>query len=488
MESERHRQYLEALARRAMEEKGLRPEFPTAALKEAERLSPAGPGGHGVRDLRGLPWCSIDNDDTRDLDQLTVAEPLDGAARVRVAIADVDVLVEQGSAIDEHARTNTTSVYTVARVFHMLPERLSTGLTSLNEGEDRRTIVVELVVQRDGSTADEDVYPAVVRNRAKLTYAGVAAWLDGGGPLPQGMADIPELVEQIRLQDAAAQRLRRLRHECGALDLRRNDVQPVLRGNRVETLQNDDSDRAKELIQDFMITANSTMARFLESRRLPSLRRIVRQPRRWDRIVDLARLTGDRLPSEPDSGALSEFLARRREADPDAYPELSLAVVKLIGSGEYVADLPEDPAPGHFGLAVEDYTHATAPNRRYPDLVTHRILKAALAGRPTPYGSEELRELARHCTEQENNAQKVERQVRKSAAALLLEDRLGDTFRAVVTGASEKGTWVRIFHPAVEGRLERGFQGLDVGDCLTVRLIDLDVERGFIDFARERHG
>ncbi len=472
-----------------MEEKGLQSEFSTAALKEAEGLSPAGPDGHGVRDLRGLPWCSIDNDDTRDLDQLTVAEPLGGGAtRVRVAVADVDVLVDQGSAIDEHARTNTTSVYTVARVFHMLPERLSTGLTSLNEGEDRRALVVEFVVQEDGATADEDVYPAVVHNRAKLTYTALAAWLDGAGPLPEGMAGVPDLTEQIRLQDAAAQRLRRLRHERGALDLRRNDVHPVLRGNRVETLQNDDSDRAKELIQDFMITANSTMARFLESRRLPSLRRIVRQPRRWDRIVDLARQTGDRLPSEADSQALSEFLARRREAAPDAYPELSLAVVKLIGSGEYVADLPEDPAPGHFGLAVEDYTHATAPNRRYPDLVTHRILKAALAGRPTPYGSDELRELARHCTGQENNAQKVERQVRKSAAALLLEDRLGDTFRAVVTGASEKGTWVRIFHPPVEGRLERGFQGLDVGDCLTVRLIDLDVERGFIDFARERHG
>lgn len=472
-----------------MEEKGLLPEFSPAAREEAERLTPARLRGDGVRDLRSLLWCSIDNEDSRDLDQLTVAEPLEGgAARVRIAVADVDVLVEPGSAIDEHARSNTTSVYTVARVFHMLPERLSTGLTSLNEEEDRRALVVEFVVREDGSTADEDVYPAVVRNRAKLVYESVAAWLDRDGPMPEALASVPGLDEQIRLQDAAAERLRRLRHERGALDLRRNDVRPVLRGGKVAAFKNDDSDRAKELIQDFMIAANSTIARFLESRGLPSLRRIVRDPGRWDRIVDLARHHGEDLPSEPDSRALSEFLARRREADPDAYPELSLAVVKLIGSGEYVADLPEDPAPGHFGLAVEDYTHATAPNRRYPDLVTHRLLKAALAERPSPYGSDELRDLARHCTQQENKAQKVERQVRKSAAALLLEDRIGDTFRAVVTGASEKGTWVRVFHPPVEGRLERGFQGLDVGDCLTVRLIDIDVERGFIDFARESHG
>ena len=472
-----------------MEEKGLRPDFSAAAREEADRLVPAPPHGDGVRDLRGLPWCSIDNEDTRDLDQLTVAEALDGgAARVRIAIADVDVLVDLGSAIDDHAQENTTSVYTVARVFHMLPERLSTGLTSLNEGEDRRALVVEFVVREDGSTTDEDVYPAAVHNRAKLTYETVAAWLEGDGPMPEALAAVPGLDGQIRLQDAAAQRLRRLRHERGALDLRRNDVRPVLRGGKVEAFKNDDSDRAKELIQDFMITANSTIARFLAARRLPSLRRIVRVPRRWDRIVDLAREHGERLPPEPDSRALSEFLDRRHKADPDAYPELSLAVVKLIGSGEYVADLPEDPAPGHFGLAVEDYTHATAPNRRFPDLITHRLLKAALAVEPIPYSSDELRDLARHCTQQENNAQKVERQVRKSAAALLLEDRLGDTFRAVVTGASEKGTWVRVFHPPVEGRLERGFQGLDVGDCLTVKLIDVNVERGFIDFARESHG
>ncbi|HEV2844298.1 MAG TPA: ribonuclease catalytic domain-containing protein, partial [Thermoanaerobaculia bacterium] len=333
MDSERHRKDLEAIARRAMEEKGLRPEFSPAAIKEAERLSPAPPRGDGVRDLRSLPWCSIDNDDTRDLDQLTVAEPLEGgAARVRIAVADVDVLVALGSAIDEHARENTTSVYTVARVFHMLPERLSTGLTSLNEGEDRRALVVEFVVRKDGSTTDEDVYSAAVHNRAKLVYETVAAWLDGDGPMPEALAAVPGLDEQIRLQDAAAQRLRRLRHERGALDLRRNDVRPVLRGGKVAAFKNDDSDRAKELIQDFMITANSTIARFLAARRLPSLRRIVRVPRRWDRIIDLAREHGERLPSEPDSRALSEFLNRRHKADPEAYPELSLAVVKLIGS------------------------------------------------------------------------------------------------------------------------------------------------------------
>jgi VacB/RNase II family 3'-5' exoribonuclease len=480
---------LEAIARRAMEERGLLPEFSPEALAEAESIQEIdGSALSGrVRDLRDLPWCSIDNDSTRDLDQLSVAEDLPGGAvRVLVAVADVEARVPEGSAIDRHARHNTTSVYTPARTFHMLPERLSTGLTSLNEGEDRLAVVVDMVVAGDGSVAEADLYAGIVHNRAKLTYDAVARWLEGEGPMPEGMAEVPGLDEQIRLQDGAARRLRKLRHLRGALDIRRNEVRPVMDGGRVARLEEDAGNRAKELIQDFMIAANGSTARFLESRGFPSIRRVVRNPRRWDRIVELAAGLGERLPDEPDSRALGEFLTRQHKADPEGYADLSLAVVKLIGSGEYTVDLPDEPAPGHFGLAVEDYTHATAPNRRYPDLLTHRLLKAALAGRPAPYAPEELQKLARHCTEQENNAQKVERQVRKSAAALLLVDRVGDRFEAVVTGASEKGTWVRLCRLGVEGRLERGARGLDVGDRLSVELIDLDVERGFIDFARSR--
>jgi VacB/RNase II family 3'-5' exoribonuclease len=478
---------LEAIARRAMEERGLLPDFSPEALAEAEAV-PEIDGSSlsgSVRDLRGLLWCSIDNDSTRDLDQLSVAEDLPGEEiRILVAVADVESRVPEGSAIDRHARHNTTSVYTPPRTFHMLPERLSTGLTSLNEGEDRLAVVVDMVVAGDGSIAGAELYAGLVHNRAKLTYDAVARWLEGEGPMPDGMAEVPGLDEQIRLQDGAAQRLRRLRHLRGALDIRRNEVRPVMDGGRVARLEEDAGNRAKELIQDFMIAANGSTARFLESRGLPSIRRVVRNPRRWDRIVELAAGLGETLPDEPDSRALGEFLARQHKADPDGYSDLSLAVVKLIGSGEYTVDLPGEPAPGHFGLAVEDYTHATAPNRRYPDLLTHRLLKAAFAGRPVPYGPQDLQELARHCTQQENNAQKVERQVRKSAAALLLVDRVGDRFEAVVTGASEKGTWVRLCRLGVEGRLERGFRGLDVGDRLSVELIGLDVERGFIDFAR----
>jgi VacB/RNase II family 3'-5' exoribonuclease len=480
---------LEAIARRAMEERGLLPEFSPEALAEAAAIREIdGSTLSGrVRDLRDLLWCSIDNDSSRDLDQLSVAEDLEGeAVRVLVAVADVEARVPEGSAIDRHARHNTTSVYTPARTFHMLPERLSTGLTSLNEGEDRLAVVVDMVVAGDGSVAEADLYAAVVHNRAKLTYDAVARWLEGEGPMPEGMAGVPGLDEQIRLQDGAAQRLRRLRHVRGALDIRRNEVRPVMDGGRVARLEEDAGNRAKELIQDFMIAANGSTARFLEGRGFPSIRRVVRTPRRWDRIVELAAGLGEKLPDEPDSRALGEFLMRQHKADPEGYSDLSLAVVKLIGSGEYTVDLPDEPAPGHFGLAVEDYTHATAPNRRYPDLLTHRLLKAALAGRPVPYDPEELQKLARHCTEQENNAQKVERQVRKSAAALLLVDRVGDRFEAIVTGASEKGTWVRLCRLGVEGRLERGARGLDVGDRLSVELIGLDVERGFIDFARSR--
>lgn len=489
--SQHQRAELAAIAFRAMRDRGFLPEFSPEAKAEAERMSEdlSGVARNGeVLDLRHLLWSSIDNDDTRDLDQLTVGDPLsEGRIRVRVAVADVESRVPEGSAIDRHAGHNTTSVYTPPKVFPMLPERLSTGITSLNEGEDRLAVVVDFVVHEDGSTGETDLYAAVVHNRAKLAYNALAAWLEGDSPPPARLAEVPGLDGQIRLQDQAAQRLRKVRYQRGALDLRRNEVRPVLDGEKVVRLEEDGSNRAKELIQDFMIAANEATARFLEGRGFPSIRRIVRTPARWPRIVELAAGLGTKLPAEPDSKALSDFLEERRKADPGDYPDLSLAIVKLIGSGQYVVDLPGDPAPGHFGLAVGDYTHATAPNRRYPDLITHRLLKAALNGGSSPYSLEALARIAQHCTDQENEANKVERHVKKAAAALLLENRVGEHFDAVVTGASRKGTWVRLCRLGVEGRLEKGWQGLDVGDRVRVRLLGTDAERGFIDFARYSH-
>jgi len=482
---DRHR--LEVIARRAMIERGLLPDFSPQAMAEVAALAEREPeaGLPAPRDLRSLPWSSIDNDDSRDLDQLEASERLAGGAiRVLVAVADVDSRVRLGSALDQHAHANTTSVYTSARIFPMLPERLSTDLTSLNDGEDRLALVVELVVAADGSVASSDLYRARVHNRCRLAYNAVAAWLEGTGPKPERLARVPEIEEQLRMQDEAAGRLRQLRHERGALDLETIEARPVFDGDSLSDLHADRKNRAKELIEDFMIAANGATAQFLEGRGLPSLRRMVRTPKRWDRIVSLAAEHGARLPAEPDRVALAAFLQERRAADPEGFPEVSLAVVKLLGSGEYVVDLPGQPAPGHFGLAVKDYTHATAPNRRYPDLVTQRLLKAALAGLPIPYDADQLAAIAEHCTRKEDDAVKVERQVRKSAAALLLAGRRGETFDAVVTGASDKGTWVRILDPAVEGRLEHGFEGLDVADRLRVRLIDTNVDRGFIDFAR----
>jgi exoribonuclease-2 len=479
---------LEEIARRAMIERGLIPDFPPQVVEETEELEEVRRFARdGVRNLRELPWFSIDNDDTRDLDQLTFAEradPRGEGIRVLVAIADVAELVPQKSATDRHAGHNTTSVYTPARVFPMLPERLSTGLTSLHEGEDRLAVVVEMRVGEDGSVSATHLYRAAVHNHARLTYDAVAAWLEGEGPLPERAKRVPGLDGQIRLQDEAAGRLRQRRHERGALRFETLRMKPVVEDGRVRGLVEERRNRAKELIEDFMLAANAATASFLEARGFPSLRRLVRSPQRWPRIVDIAERLGETLPPEPDPAALSRFLDRRRAADPDDYPELSLSILKLLGSGEYTVDLPGQPAPGHFGLAADDYTHATAPNRRYPDLVTQRLVKATLAGRPIPYKVEELEELALWCTRKEDDARRVERQVSKSAAALLLADRVGDWFEAVVTGASEKGTWVRTCRHPVEGKLTRGHQGLDVGDRVRVRLVEVDVERGFIDFAR----
>jgi exoribonuclease-2 len=475
---------LSLLAREAMLQRGLAPDFPPAAIEQSERLS--GPAQNGsMADMRHLPWCSLDNDDSLDLDQLTVAEPLHGdSVRIHVAVADVDALVPNGTPIDEHARQNTTSVYTPTRIFPMLPERLSTNLTSLNPQADRVAMVISYTVGSDGSVNDGAVKRAHVRNYAKLAYNSVDAWLQGVGPMPQAMADAHGVADQVRIQEQVAQRLKQRRHEDGALDLETIEPRAVVENGRVVQLKQETKNRARTLIEDFMIAANGVTARFLEAKGLPSIRRVVRSPERWDRLETLAKQLGERLPPEPESKALADFLSRRRRADPLRFPDLSLTVVKLLGRGEYVLIRSHEDEAGHFGLAVKDYVHSTAPNRRYPDLITHRLVKAALDGERSPYSDEALEDLASHCTMQENAAEKGERQMRKSAAALLLSLRIGDHFEGIVTGASPKGTWVRIFDPPAEGRLVRGAHGADVGDPLRVRLVHTDVERGFIDFER----
>jgi ribonuclease R len=480
------RDLLRSIAHRAMAERGLLPDFAPAVVAETEAIRQAATeASPAIRDLRALLWCSIDNDDSRDLDQLTVTVPgRNGTVTVLVAVADVDALVGKGSAIDDHARANTTSVYTAAEIFPMLPEKLSTDLTSLGQDQARLAIVVEMAVAPDGTVGGSDVYRALVRNRAKLAYDGVAAWLDGTAPPPPPLAAVPGLDQQLRIQDRVAQAMKTLRHQRGALSLETLQTRAVFEGDLIADLRPDEKNRAKELIEDFMIGANGVTAKYLEAKGLPSVRRVLRVPERWPRLVELAAAQGGQLPAEPDARALQAFLAERQQRDPAGFPDLSLSVIKLLGRGEYVLERPGQTADGHFGLATRDYSHSTAPNRRFPDLITGRLLKAALAGRPAPYRAEDLDGLARHCTEQEDNAAKVERQVQKSAAALLLASRIGQQFDAIVTGASSKGTWVRILKPPVEGKLVRGAQGLDVGDHVRVALLATDVERGYIDFGQ----
>jgi VacB/RNase II family 3'-5' exoribonuclease len=482
----RHISILKRIAHRVMLERGLFPDFPAQALSELDKiLGPAMPTEQSIRDLRDLLWCSIDNDDSRDLDQLTVAESRQGgAAKVLVAIADVDAVIKKRSALDDHARQNTTSVYTAAGTFPMLPEKLSTDLTSLNHESDRLAIVIEMVLAEDGSLESSDLYRATVRNRAKLAYNSVAGWLENSGPMPEAIRTVKGLDENLRLQDRMAQKLKTLRHLQGALDLETIEARPVFDGDVLRDLEAEKKNRAKEIIEDFMIAANGVTARYLASKNFTSQRRVVRVPKRWDRIVELAAERGSRLPGEPDAKALEQFLVSAKAADPLRFPDLSLSVIKLLGSGEYVVQLPGGSVAGHFGLAVKDYAHSTAPNRRYPDLITQRLLKAAMGGGAQPYENDELAALAKHCTKMEDAARKVERQVTKSAAAMLLESRIGERFDAIVTGASEKGTWVRLLHPPIEGRLESGFEGMDVGHRLRVKLVRTDVERGYIDFKR----
>jgi exoribonuclease-2 len=490
---------LKDIADAAMQQRGLAPAFSAAAQQEAAGLNPvatgAAPAGgplhdfSDLRDLRTLLWCSIDNDDSRDLDQLTVArQEADGSVTVLIAIADVDVLVRPGSAIDAHARQNTTSVYTAAGVYPMLPLRLSTDLSSLNEAQDRAALVIEVRVSANGASdavaADGEVYRAWVRNQAQLTYDGVAAWLDGKAGAPPRLAAVAGLDGQLRMQDRAGQALQQARRRHGALSLATTEARPVFLDGVLTDLRADVGNRAKDMIAAFMIAANGVSARYLDRKGSPSLRRLLREPARWDKIVSIASAFGETLPAAPSALALDAFLGKRRAAAPDKFPELSLAIVKLLGSGEYTMTRPGQTPIGHFGLAVNDYTHSTAPNRRYPDLITHRLLKAAMAGAPPPFDDAELSALAAHCTLQEDNAAKVERQVRKSAAAVLLALRVGERFDGIVTGVSPKGTYVRITHPIAEGRIVQGLVGLDVADRVKVELVSVDARQGFIDFKR----
>jgi exoribonuclease II len=486
--------HLHQIAVETMRARGLLPAFAPQALQEAEAARHTSPERNdAIRDLRHLTWFSIDNDDTRDLDQLSVAEPLAaGSTRLRVAVADVDAMVRPGGAVDGHAAVNTTSVYTAAGVFPMLPEALSTDLTSLHEGQERLAVVVDMQVEADGAVSASSIYRAVVFNRAKLTYDAVSAWLDGTAPPPPQIASVPGLEAQVRLHDALAGQLRQWRQARGALNVSTVSARPVFKDGQLVDLRPDEKNRAKDLIADLMIAANGATARFLVDKGFPSLRRFLQAPRRWDRIALLASSHGVQLPTAPDALALDRFLSARRLADPAGFADLSLAVVKLLGSGEYAAAAAAEAGTsgttgpsglGHFGLAVNDYAHSTAPNRRFPDLVAQRLLKAAVAGDAPPYSAEQLSEIARHCTLQEDNASKVERQVLKAAGAWLLQGRIGEVFNnAIVTGAAAKGTFVRISSPLLEGRVVRGFEGLDVGDAVRVRLVAVDAEKSFIDF------
>jgi exoribonuclease-2 len=477
---------LQATAKEIMMHYGFEPDFPPQVPKQLADLKARPPkiaAGGDVRDLRNLLWSSIDNDTSRDLDQIEVAERAsNGDVKIMVGIADVDAFVAKQTPIDQHAARETTTVYAGVRNFPMLPEELSTGASSLLENQDRLSIVIEFAVDSSGVLKSSSVYRAIVRNQAQLQYNSVGAWLEGKSVAPLKIAASSDLQAQLKLQDEVAQQLKNQRFQHGALTLQTEEVQPLMLDDQVIDVVKQPKNRATELIEDFMVAANGVVARQLE--KISSLRRIVRTPERWDRIVQLAASKGEKLPAQPDSKALNDLLLRRRAADPDHFADLSLAVIKLIGPGEYVLERPGDTAPGHFGLAVQDYTHSTAPNRRFADVVTQRLLKAMLAGQKNPYSDDELTSIAANCTQKENAARKVEREMSKRLAAVAMQNKIGQVFDAIVTGATDHGTFVRIFQPRVEGLLVQGAQGLDVGDKLRVKLMRTDAQKGYIDFAR----
>ena len=477
---------LVAAAHAAMIEHGFQPEFPAGTDTELAAIEahPEPPAVPGLQDLTSLLWSSIDNDTSRDLDQIEWAEQLaDGRIRVLVGVADVDARVPLGSVIDGHAKSETTSVYTGVKVFPMLPVELSEGITSLNENQDRVAHVIEFSVDSSGTASDGKVYAALVRNRAQLAYNGVGAWLEGTGPAPAKVAASTDLAAQLKLQDAAAQRMVGGRFQHGALDLETIETRPEMRGDQPVDIVHQQKNRATSLIEEFMVAANGVVARTFEAAGVASIRRIVRTPKRWDRIVEVAQGLGTTLPTAPDSKALNDFLLAQKQKDPDHFPDLSLAVIKLMGPGEYVLVKSNEPSPGHFGLAVQDYTHSTAPNRRFPDMVTGRLVKAWLAKAPQPYSENDLNAIAVRCTLMEDAARKVEREMQKRIAAVVLHPRIGQSFPAIVTGVNQYGTFVRTLDPHVDGMLVHGGKGLDVGDKVMVKLVSTDPQRGFIDFA-----
>lgn len=485
MEANSQRIILRNIARKAMDEKGFQTGFPPGVLKELEIVGLNSINQQSMKDLRHLLWCSIDNEDSRDLDQLSWAEKLtENSIRVLIAIADVDALVEARSEIDIHASLNTTSVYTVAELFPMLPELLSTNLTSLNENEDRAALVIEMVVEDSGIILSSDVYCAMVHNYAKLDYETVGNWLDGTVAMPELLRKIEGLAENIRLQEKAAQDLRELRYERGALDFEKIEARPVFEGDILTAMKETGKNRAKNMIEDFMIASNTVTAQFLASKGFPSLRRVVKTPGRWDRMVELAREQGFNLTGEASPKSLAECFKFVKNNHPGSYTDFTFSILKLIGGGEYILEMPGMEPVGHFGLAVKDYAHSTAPNRRYPDLITHRLLKAAMNGGKSPYSEEELRIIADNCTKKEDDAKKIERLVEKSANAMLMQNRSGEVFDGIISGAAPKGTWIRIDHPWVEGKLVKGFEGLLVGQKVKARLLSVDIESGFIDFER----
>ncbi|HEX3047671.1 MAG TPA: RNB domain-containing ribonuclease [Bacillota bacterium] len=489
-----HRAILQGIASRAMFDRGLFSDFSAEALMELAMIhAPATMNNEPARDLRDLLWASLGNDDAGGLDQLTVAETMPGdKVKIFVAVADVDSLVTKGSAIDEYACHNTTSVYTPARIFPMLPEKFFTNLTSLKINEDRLAIVVEMKIGGNGALQDFDIYRAWVRNHAKLNCNSVAAWLEGSRYAPDDITAIFGLAENLRLQNRIAQNMKNFRYAHEALSLETIEERPIFDGDEISELEVAKLNRAQEMIEDFVIAVNSATIRYLRAKKFPSIRRVIRTPKRWEKIVEIAGERGFKLPDNPESAhgcartriMLEEFLVKEKAAAPLRFPALSLTIVKLLGASEYVIEIPGEAAPGHFGLAAGECIHSTTPNHRYSTLITQRLLKAAIAGYSLPYENDELKELARHCAKQENAANKVERQVKKSAAALLMELQIELRFDAIVTGASGKGVWVRLFHPPIEGRLVSGFEGLDVGDRVRVELVDAEVKRGYIDFTR----
>jgi exoribonuclease-2 len=479
-----------ASARQEMIDQGFQPDFPPGVEQQLSEIKShaASPSSGSIRDLRTLLWSSIDNDTSRDLDQAEVAERVSDGIRIMVAIADVDSDVSIGSPIDQHAAEQTTSVYTGVRTFPMLPEALSTNLTSLNESADRLAVVIDMVVGGDGSISSPAIYRALVRNQAQLTYNGVGSWLEGSSAPPPKVGARADLQAQLKLQDEAAQILLDERHKLGALDIDRIEVEAVVLDGVVQGINTRKKNRASDLIENFMVAANGVMARTLLNAGVCSIRRVVRTPERWPRIVELAARYGETLPAEPDSGALNAFLQKRKAADAVHYADVSLAVIKLMGPGEYVLSRPGGEQPGHFALAAHDYTHSTAPNRRFADTVTQRLIKAVLAKTKSPYSDQQLDSIAQNCTLKEDAARKVERVMNKRIAAVALRHRIGETFAAVVTGVTPQGVFVRVLDPPAEGILMTGQQDVDVGDQLRVTLVSTDPRRGYIDFANTRHG